>query len=72
MPSSAPPVTMTLVASMPSAANCSAASRRSRGATGACAYIRAGRIGGRAGRSGSRSGSGPPVMRSRVPAGTVR
>lgn len=72
MASSAPPVTVRLAVSMPSAASCPAASRRSRGATGASAYIRAARLAGQAGSSGSRSGSGPPVIRSLVPAGALR
>ncbi len=72
MASSAPPATVRLAVSMPSAASCPAASRRSRGATGASAYIRAGRLAGQAGSSGSRSGSGPPVIKSLVPAGALR
>src|SRR5262249_4468667 len=69
MASSAPPVTVRLAVSMPSAASCADARRRSRGATGASAYIRAGRRAGQAGSSGSRAGSGPPLIRSLVPAG---
>ena len=72
MPSSAPPVTVRLALSMPSAASWPAARRRSRGETGASAYIRADRLAGWAGSSGSRSGSGPPVIRSLVPAGALR
>src|SRR6185437_2331552 len=52
IPSRAPPVTVRLAASMPSAASCAAARRRSRGATGASAYIRAGRRAGQAGSGG--------------------
>ena len=72
MPSSAPLVTIRLAESIPSAASCSAARSRSRDATGASAYSRAGGRAGRAGRGGSSAGSGPPVMRSLVPAGALR
>ena len=72
IPSSAPLTAQIRVAGTPSAVNAATASSASSGSTGSAPYSRCGASISRraAARSGSSAGSGLPVTRSRVPAGT--